>query len=137
MRQVPNLHSEEVLHAKAAIDYTLVTTEELDNIKVTRSKTSDRSAKEETSSNTSLKAWSSFPELNDNGPESSCGGVAALKTMTKTMRAKNTADKSVKDRISQSIELSDVIKVDYSETKAAGASMTTEAKFSTGQYKLH
>ncbi|XP_011505731.1 PREDICTED: run domain Beclin-1 interacting and cysteine-rich containing protein [Ceratosolen solmsi marchali] len=134
-QQVLNLRTEELLRSKAPNDYTPIVPDELDNMKAARSKTSDKPVKEETSSNTSLKAWSSFPELNDNGPESSCGGVAALKTMTKTMRAKNTADKSVKDRISQSIELSDVIKVDYSETKAAGASMTTEAKCNTVKTK--
>ncbi|OXU29786.1 hypothetical protein TSAR_006955 [Trichomalopsis sarcophagae] len=120
---------------KSGNDSSLSPREQQEVIASIKSELNDKAIKEETSSNTSLKAWSSFPDLNENGVEGL--GVTTLKTMTKTTSAKNASDKVAnRDRVSQSIELSDVIKVDYSEEKAVDASTFTEAKSSPAKSKL-
>lgn len=88
--------------------------------------TSNSSVKEEaTGSEVLLKTWNSFPEqLNEVDLVDS---IAIVKTMTRNTGAVIKEEKKeLKERIAQSIELSDVIKVDYSDSKEVEGSMFTE-----------
>lgn len=97
-------------------------TEYKETIALMKNELTERAIKEETSSNTSIKTWSSFPDLNENGSETVDIGNGVLE--------KGTVIKE--SEVAQSIELSDVIKVDYTETKVVGASTFTEIKTSPG-----
>ena len=97
-----------------------------------KSELNERAIKEETSSNASIKAWSSFPELNDERN----ADVVPLTTTSLATSAKTTQGggaAAAEKRVAQSIELSDVIKVDYAETKAVDASTFSEPKCSPGE----
>lgn len=95
------------------------------------SETSKKSVTEEMNGSESLlKTWNSFPEqLNDvNLADSTVMMARNSVAMDKEEK------KDMKEKVAQSIELSDVIKVDYSDTKEIEGSTFTE-KMSPGEFK--
>ncbi|XP_058795536.1 run domain Beclin-1-interacting and cysteine-rich domain-containing protein isoform X2 [Phymastichus coffea] len=108
---------DEIPPSRSAHDFSA---EHKDAVALIKNELVARAIKEETSSNASIKAWSSFPHLNENGSDVVAVGNGVPE---KGLGAKEP-------RVAQSIELSDVIKVDYTETTSIGASTFTEVKTS-------
>ncbi|XP_014203887.1 run domain Beclin-1-interacting and cysteine-rich domain-containing protein [Copidosoma floridanum] len=122
-----NLRPRSQLEQQQSLDETKGTEPRVEEKPRIEIATNQRAINEELTNNAgdavSLKTWSSFPDQL-NGDKATASAVETETSGGKRM----TGASSLSEHVAQSIELSDVIKVDYPETKAINASTLTTAE---------
>ncbi|KAJ8684242.1 hypothetical protein QAD02_020034 [Eretmocerus hayati] len=123
-------------------DSATVVLNDPDSMKLTNLKTStpvkhissDDLSKEKLSSDSNVETWTKFSETKNDELRRAMNDASTSDAKSKSLVTSSArTPSSAKDRAQQSIELADVIKVDYPEAKAVGASTFSDGKSNSGR----